>query len=307
MDKKLIGVDLGGTTIKFAILTQDGEVQQKWSIKTNILDEGSHIVPDIIESINHHLGLYEMKPEQFIGIGMGTPGTVDVEKGTVIGAYNLNWKTLQNVKEEVEKALALLLPSTTMPTLQLWANNGKVPAKMRPMLLLLLWELALAAASSLTGSFFMVWELLVKWVTLTLNLADIFALAEIVDVLKHMRQRQALFALRAIWQKNSLESPHLKMPLTMVMTLRRRWFLIWLKKTMSWLSKSLIAFVATSGLHAQISAAFCIRNISSSVVVYLLPETSYWNKSPNISSNMLFQRFATRRRSNWHVLATMPA
>ena len=101
MDKKLIGVDLGGTTIKFAILTQDGEVQQKWSIKTNILDEGSHIVPDIIESINHHLGLYEMKPEQFIGIGMGTPGTVDVEKGTVIGAYNLNWKTLQNVKEEV--------------------------------------------------------------------------------------------------------------------------------------------------------------------------------------------------------------
>ena len=64
MDKKLIGVDLGGTTIKFAILTQDGEVQQKWSIKTNILDEGSHIVPDIIESINHHLGLYEMNPEQ---------------------------------------------------------------------------------------------------------------------------------------------------------------------------------------------------------------------------------------------------
>lgn len=48
MDKKLIGVDLGGTTIKFAILTQDGEVQQKWSIKTDILDEGSHIVPDII-------------------------------------------------------------------------------------------------------------------------------------------------------------------------------------------------------------------------------------------------------------------
>ena len=103
MDKKLIGVDLGGTTIKFAILTQDGEVQQKWSIKTDILDEGSHIVPDIIESINHHLDLYEMKPEQFIGIGMGTPGTVDVENGTVIGAYNLNWKTLQNVKEEVEK------------------------------------------------------------------------------------------------------------------------------------------------------------------------------------------------------------
>ena len=107
MDKKLIGVDLGGTTIKFAILTADGEIQQKWSIETNILDEGSHIVPDIIESINHHLNLYEMTPDQFIGIGMGTPGTVDRAAGTVVGAYNLNWKTVQNVKAEIEKGTGI--------------------------------------------------------------------------------------------------------------------------------------------------------------------------------------------------------
>ncbi|MCD5001090.1 ROK family glucokinase [Enterococcus saccharolyticus] len=101
-DKKIIGIDLGGTTVKFAILTEDGEVQQKWSIETNILDEGAHIVPEIIESINHRLSLYEMKPEDFIGIGMGTPGSVDRDKGTVIGAYNLNWKTLQPVREQIE-------------------------------------------------------------------------------------------------------------------------------------------------------------------------------------------------------------
>ncbi|MFC0361357.1 ROK family glucokinase [Enterococcus canintestini] len=102
MDKKIIGIDLGGTTVKFAILTAEGEIQQKWSIETNILDEGSHIVPEIIESINHHLSLYNMKPEDFIGIGMGTPGSVDRKAGTVIGAYNLNWTTLQPVKEQIE-------------------------------------------------------------------------------------------------------------------------------------------------------------------------------------------------------------
>lgn len=107
MDKKLLGIDLGGTTVKFAILTQNGEIQQKWSIDTNILDEGTHIVPDIVESINHHLALYEMKPEQFIGIGMGTPGSVDITEGTVIGAYNLNWKTLQPVKELIEKGTGI--------------------------------------------------------------------------------------------------------------------------------------------------------------------------------------------------------
>lgn len=102
MSKKLLGIDLGGTTIKFAILTENGDIQQKWSVETNILDNGSHIVPEIIESINHHLGLYGMTAEQFIGIGMGTPGSVDIKNGTVIGAYNLNWTTLQEVKKEIE-------------------------------------------------------------------------------------------------------------------------------------------------------------------------------------------------------------
>ncbi|WDF83587.1 ROK family glucokinase [Lacticaseibacillus pabuli] len=101
-DKKLIGVDLGGTTAKFAILNTDGEIQQRWSIPTNILDEGSHIVPDIIASINEHIKLYNMKAEDFVGIGMGTPGSVNIKEGTVTNAYNLNWKTTQFVKRDIE-------------------------------------------------------------------------------------------------------------------------------------------------------------------------------------------------------------
>ncbi|MCD2256186.1 ROK family glucokinase [Lactobacillus sp. CC-MHH1034] len=101
-DKKLIGVDLGGTTIKFAILTLEGEIQQRWSIDTNILDDGTHIVPDIVDSINHHLSLYQMDAEDFLGIGMGSPGSVDLQAGTVTGAFNLNWKTLQYVKRDIE-------------------------------------------------------------------------------------------------------------------------------------------------------------------------------------------------------------
>ena len=95
MSKKIIGIDLGGTSVKFAILTQEGEIQEKWSIKTNILDEGSHIVPDIIASIQHRLELLNLSAEDFIGIGMGSPGAVDRFEGTVVGAYNLNWKTVQ--------------------------------------------------------------------------------------------------------------------------------------------------------------------------------------------------------------------
>lgn len=107
MSKKIIGIDLGGTSVKLAILTTEGEIQEKWSIKTNILNEGSHIVPDIIDSIKHRFETYGLTKEDFLGIGMGSPGVVDSEAGTVIGAYNLNWKTLQLVKDQFESALGL--------------------------------------------------------------------------------------------------------------------------------------------------------------------------------------------------------
>lgn len=107
MEKKIIGIDLGGTSIKLAILTLEGEIQQKWSIPTNILDEGSHIVDDIIASIKHRLETYQLDKASILGIGMGSPGVVNREKGTVIGAYNLNWKTLQPVKEKIEGEIGL--------------------------------------------------------------------------------------------------------------------------------------------------------------------------------------------------------
>ena len=107
MSKKIIGIDLGGTSVKLAILTTAGDIQEKWSIKTNILDEGSHIVPDIIESIKHRFETHGLTKDDFLGIGMGSPGVIDSEAGTVIGAYNLNWKTLQLVKQQFEAELGL--------------------------------------------------------------------------------------------------------------------------------------------------------------------------------------------------------
>ncbi|HIY92789.1 ROK family glucokinase [Companilactobacillus sp. HBUAS56275] len=106
-DKKLIGVDLGGTTIKFAILTEKGEIQQKWSIETNILSDGQLIIPDIIDSINHHIDMYGMSADQFDGIGLGSPGTIDHEKGTIKGAFNLNWTNEVYPVRDIEKGTGL--------------------------------------------------------------------------------------------------------------------------------------------------------------------------------------------------------
>ncbi|MDN6294294.1 MAG: ROK family glucokinase [Alkalibacterium gilvum] len=101
-NKNIIGVDLGGTTIKFAITTREGEILEKWSIKTDPSDEGSHITPSIIHSINSYMSQNNLKASDFLGIGMGSPGTVNKKKGTVIGAYNLNWKTEQPLEEMIK-------------------------------------------------------------------------------------------------------------------------------------------------------------------------------------------------------------
>lgn len=107
MSSKILGIDLGGTSVKLAILTSEGDIQQKWSIATDILDGGKQIVPDIIASINHHLDLYQLTKDDFSGIGMGSPGAVDGDKKTVTGAFNLNWKETQEVGRQIEEAIGL--------------------------------------------------------------------------------------------------------------------------------------------------------------------------------------------------------
>ncbi|AQW21983.1 glucokinase [Lentilactobacillus curieae] len=107
MAKKLIGIDLGGTTTKFAFLDDQGNILSKWRIPTDISDEGSHIVPNMIKSIEEQMRREDYNTEDFIGIGMGTPGAVNRDEGTVVGAYNLNWKEVQPVRQQISSALHL--------------------------------------------------------------------------------------------------------------------------------------------------------------------------------------------------------
>lgn len=106
-EKKIIGIDLGGTSVKFAVVSTKGELIDKWSILTDITDNGNHITPSIINSLKTYMSDHRYTAKDFIGIGMGSPGTVNRHEGTVIGAYNLNWVTIQPVKEQIEQATGI--------------------------------------------------------------------------------------------------------------------------------------------------------------------------------------------------------
>lgn len=104
MTKKIIGIDLGGTSVKLAILDVLGNIEAQWSIPTDTSDNGKNIVFNIISSIQEYLLENSISLGDIKGIGMGSPGKIDFEKGTVTGAYNLGWSKEQNVREQFEEA-----------------------------------------------------------------------------------------------------------------------------------------------------------------------------------------------------------
>ncbi|MCR5202440.1 MAG: ROK family protein, partial [Lachnospiraceae bacterium] len=90
MAKYIFGVDLGGTTVKMGLFDDQGEMLEKWEIKTRKENNGELILPDIADSIKDKMEEKNIATADVIGVGMGVPGPVK-EDGTVIKCANLGW------------------------------------------------------------------------------------------------------------------------------------------------------------------------------------------------------------------------
>lgn len=101
MKKYCVGVDVGGTTVKIGLFTEDGKVQDKWEIVTRKDEGGSYILSDIAASVAEKMEKAKITREAVVGIGIGIPGPVTAD-GTVLKCVNLGWGIF-NVAEEVKK------------------------------------------------------------------------------------------------------------------------------------------------------------------------------------------------------------
>ncbi|GGE46813.1 glucokinase [Pullulanibacillus camelliae] len=108
MEKKkwTVGVDLGGTSIKMAFIDETGAIIDKWEIGTDLTDNGANITRDIANSLDEQLQKHAHAKEEIIGIGMGAPGFINFEDGSVFEAVNIGWKNFP-LKAALEKATAL--------------------------------------------------------------------------------------------------------------------------------------------------------------------------------------------------------
>ena len=82
-----IGIDLGGTNIKGALVSAKGEILKEHSIPTRV-DLGPEAVAGRIGQVIAQLSIGE---DTVGGVGVGCPGTVDDASGIVRFAANLNF------------------------------------------------------------------------------------------------------------------------------------------------------------------------------------------------------------------------
>lgn len=96
--KTYIGVDLGGTNVRTAIVDEQGHILNECKRATDAQKGPEHVVPKIIEMIESLDGY-----QQCFGIGLGVPGPVDTEKGCMLMSTNLLGFTNYPLAQTMEK------------------------------------------------------------------------------------------------------------------------------------------------------------------------------------------------------------
>ena len=125
--KYCFGVDIGGTTVKLGLFTTDGEIVDKWEIKTRTENQGEAVLPDIAEALKEKLEEKKIDRDEVEGIGVGVPAPVNTE-GVVQNTANLGggYKEVKREMEELSGMRAEIGNDANVAALgEMWLGAGK--------------------------------------------------------------------------------------------------------------------------------------------------------------------------------------
>jgi glucokinase len=110
-ERYIIGVDLGGTNIVAGAMPLDGSREIAMRTAPTLADGGADAVVERIaamieEVIAQTISETGAERTDFLGVGIGSPGPLDREKGIVIVTPNLGWKNFP-LRDEIAKRVKL--------------------------------------------------------------------------------------------------------------------------------------------------------------------------------------------------------
>lgn len=88
-----IGIDIGGTSIKGAAIESNGKVFETFSMPFIKGEKGENTIRKLAEIVKEYINRLNIENE-VVGIGIGSPGTLDADNGIVEYANNLGWDHL---------------------------------------------------------------------------------------------------------------------------------------------------------------------------------------------------------------------
>jgi len=99
-----IGVDLGGTNLRIAAITADGQLFEKVTLEVKAALNRDHVIDLMCDSILHLSGKYRGSGT-FLGAGIGVPGIIDLHTGMLRKSANLPGWEEYPVRAEIERRL----------------------------------------------------------------------------------------------------------------------------------------------------------------------------------------------------------
>jgi glucokinase len=83
MKKITVGVDLGGTAIKAGLVDPQGKILRDTTVPAEADQGPTHVIEQIAKSVHQLIDSSSYTKREYAGIGVGSPGSVDLDGGTV--------------------------------------------------------------------------------------------------------------------------------------------------------------------------------------------------------------------------------
>ena len=108
MQKFVLGIDIGGTNIRFGLINRQGHLISKTSLSTkSFIRHKNKLITSLVLEIRKITEEKKLRKSQILGIGIGLPGLVNTPKGLVYLLTNIpGWKNVP-LKKIIEKRLRI--------------------------------------------------------------------------------------------------------------------------------------------------------------------------------------------------------
>lgn len=134
MDFAVIGVDLGGTNVRAAVVNRDGEVLAKHKEATRASEGRERVLSRLVEIIRDLEGQARTREYTVAGLGVGAPGVIEAGKGIVVKSPNLpDWNNfaLRSALESAVRVPVVLENDANAAALgEQWRGAGRGASSM---------------------------------------------------------------------------------------------------------------------------------------------------------------------------------